>query len=193
MADATAPNIGVAAALAVPSYRRDVGFGERGDADEGEEGLPARRRGQPCRPTTAVLHVIPVAAELAGVYPQVLRAYRRKGLLSPTCTEGGTRRHSAADIDRLRSASASSPAPGLNLEGVRRAPARGGLGCLSRKPNRLARQLVLTSERCNTTSIVAKMSKRSCRCQARSSCLAVDRRQTSFTFAPGGDNFFNRR
>ena len=138
MADATAPNIGVAAALAVPSYRSTLGSASGAMLMKGEEGLPARRRGQPCRPTTAVLRVIPVPAELAGVYPQVLRAYRRKGLLSPTRTEGGTRRHSAVDIDRLPSASASSPASGLNLEGVRRAPARGELWCLSRKPNRLA-------------------------------------------------------
>lgn len=65
------------------------------------------------------VYVISVAAELAGVHPQTLRAYERKGLLAPTRTEGGTRRYSAADIDRLRRIGELTGA-GVNLEGVRR-------------------------------------------------------------------------
>ena len=65
------------------------------------------------------VYVISVAAELAGVHPQTLRAYERKGLLEPTRTEGGTRRYSAADIERLRRIGELTGA-GVNLEGVRR-------------------------------------------------------------------------
>ena len=43
-----------------------------------------------------------MAAELAGVHPQTLRIYERKGLLDPARTGGGSRRYSDADIERLR-------------------------------------------------------------------------------------------
>lgn len=65
------------------------------------------------------VYVISVAAELAGVHPQTLRLYERKGLLDPSRTEGGSRRFSEADLDRLRQIQALTNA-GLNLEGVRR-------------------------------------------------------------------------
>ena len=48
------------------------------------------------------LFVISVAAELAGVHPQTLRIYERKGLVSPARTSGRSRRYSEHDIDRLR-------------------------------------------------------------------------------------------
>lgn len=35
------------------------------------------------------VYVISVAAELAGVHPQTLRIYERKGLLEPARTSGG--------------------------------------------------------------------------------------------------------
>ena len=54
------------------------------------------------------VYVISVAAELAGVHPQTLRIYERKGLLDPARTAGGSRRYSDADIDRC-GASTSSP------------------------------------------------------------------------------------
>ena len=63
--------------------------------------------------------MISVAAELAGVHPQTLRVYERKGLLDPSRTEGGSRRFSEEDLDRLRHIQALTNA-GLNLEGVRR-------------------------------------------------------------------------
>ena len=65
------------------------------------------------------VYVISVAAELAGVHPQTLRIYERKGLLDPARTVGGSRRYSARDIDRLQRIQALTAA-GLNLEGVRR-------------------------------------------------------------------------
>ena len=63
--------------------------------------------------------VISVAAELAGVHPQTLRIYERKGLVDPARTQGGSRRYSERDIDRLRLIQDLTTA-GLNLEGVRR-------------------------------------------------------------------------
>jgi MerR family transcriptional regulator/heat shock protein HspR len=64
------------------------------------------------------VYVISVAAELAGVHPQTLRIYERKGLLDPARTGGGSRRYSDVDIARLRRIQELTSA-GLNLEGVR--------------------------------------------------------------------------
>ncbi|GAB3756465.1 MerR family transcriptional regulator [Microlunatus parietis] len=60
---------------------------------------------------------ITVAAELSGTGAQNLRAYERAGLLQPDRTEGGTRRYSPNDIDRLRRIAELMTA-GLNLAGV---------------------------------------------------------------------------
>jgi MerR family transcriptional regulator, heat shock protein HspR len=65
------------------------------------------------------VYVISVAAELAGVHPQTLRVYERKGLLDPSRTTGGSRRFSERDLARLRRIQ-DLTAAGLNLEGVRR-------------------------------------------------------------------------
>ncbi|MCC5951098.1 MAG: MerR family transcriptional regulator [Acidimicrobiia bacterium] len=65
------------------------------------------------------LYVISVAAELAGVHPQTLRIYERKGLLQPARTQGGSRRYSEADIEHLRRINELTEM-GLNLAGVKR-------------------------------------------------------------------------
>jgi MerR family transcriptional regulator, heat shock protein HspR len=65
------------------------------------------------------VYVISVAAELAGVHPQTLRIYERKGLLEPARTAGGNRRYSEADIERLRRITELTE-EGLNLAGVKR-------------------------------------------------------------------------
>ncbi len=62
--------------------------------------------------------VISVAAELAGMHPQTLRIYERKGLIEPYRTPGGTRRYSQEDIDRLNLIQRLTE-QGLNLEGVK--------------------------------------------------------------------------
>jgi MerR family transcriptional regulator, heat shock protein HspR len=62
--------------------------------------------------------VISVAAELAGVHPQTLRVYERKGLLSPERTSGNTRRYSASDIARLRRIQELTQ-QGVNLQGTK--------------------------------------------------------------------------
>ena len=69
--------------------------------------------------STRAVYVISVAAELAGVHPQTLRIYERKGLLDPARTGGGNRRYSEADIAHLQRIQQLT-AVGLNLEGVRR-------------------------------------------------------------------------
>ena len=58
-----------------------------------------------------------MAAELAGTGVQNLRAYEARGLIEPQRTEGGTRRYSANDLDRLRRISDLLEA-GLNLAGI---------------------------------------------------------------------------
>lgn len=60
---------------------------------------------------------ISVAAELTGTGVQNLRAYEARGLLEPERTEGGTRRYSADDLDRLRRIGDLLGA-GLNLAGI---------------------------------------------------------------------------
>ena len=65
------------------------------------------------------VYVISVAAELAGVHPQTLRIYERKGLLEPGRTQGGSRRYSDADIALLRRIQDLTN-DGLNLAGVKR-------------------------------------------------------------------------
>ena len=65
------------------------------------------------------VYVISVAAELAGMHPQTLRIYERRGLLQPERTRGGDRRYSDADIARLRRI-AELTADGMNVEGIRR-------------------------------------------------------------------------
>jgi MerR family transcriptional regulator/heat shock protein HspR len=68
--------------------------------------------------STAV-YVISVAAELAGVHPQTLRIYERKGLVDPARTQGGSRRYSDDDIALLRRIQELTT-EGLNLAGVQR-------------------------------------------------------------------------
>ncbi len=71
----------------------------------------------PREPGDAV-YIISVAAELAGVHPQTLRIYERRGLISPHRTPGGTRRYSEEDLERLGMIQELT-ADGVNLEGVR--------------------------------------------------------------------------
>jgi len=65
------------------------------------------------------VYVISVAAELAGVHPQTLRIYERKGLVLPARTGGGSRRYSAADIAALQRIQELTD-DGLNLAGVKK-------------------------------------------------------------------------
>lgn len=60
---------------------------------------------------------ISVAAELVGSAPQNLRLYEARGLLSPARSDGGTRRYSNDDLERLREIGRLLE-DGLNLAGV---------------------------------------------------------------------------
>lgn len=75
----------------------------------------ARRGIDPDQP----IYVISIAAELAGVHPQTLRVYERKGLLAPKRTSGNSRRYSERDIDLLRRIQELTN-EGINLAGVMR-------------------------------------------------------------------------
>ena len=65
------------------------------------------------------VYIISVAAELAGMHPQTLRIYERKGLVQPQRTAGNTRRYSDRDIQLLRQIQALSQEEGVNLAGVK--------------------------------------------------------------------------
>jgi MerR family transcriptional regulator/heat shock protein HspR len=86
---------------------------------------------------TQAVYVISVAAELAGVHPQTLRIYERKGLLNPNRTSGGSRRYSQADIEMLLRIQELT-AEGHNLVGVHRVIE------LERRIAQLERELAVT-------------------------------------------------
>jgi MerR family transcriptional regulator/heat shock protein HspR len=60
---------------------------------------------------------ISVAAELSGIGLQTLRLYERRGLLTPSRTEGGTRRYSDDDLERLQRITELT-CQGINLAGI---------------------------------------------------------------------------
>src|SRR6476620_7458205 len=60
---------------------------------------------------------ISVASELTGIDAQTLRLYERRGLLTPGRTDGGTRRYSDDDLDRLARIS-ELVAQGINIAGI---------------------------------------------------------------------------
>jgi MerR family transcriptional regulator, heat shock protein HspR len=60
---------------------------------------------------------ISVASELNGIDPQTLRLYERRGLLTPARTDGGTRRYSDHDLERLQRIT-NLVAQGVNIAGI---------------------------------------------------------------------------
>ncbi|HEY2130061.1 MAG TPA: helix-turn-helix transcriptional regulator [Streptosporangiaceae bacterium] len=66
------------------------------------------------------VYVISVAAQLAGMHPQTLRAYDQKGLVSPGRSTGGGRRYSLRDVLALREVQRLSQEEGVNLSGIKR-------------------------------------------------------------------------
>jgi MerR family transcriptional regulator, heat shock protein HspR len=77
------------------------------------------RRDRSGRSEDRALYVISVAAELAGVHPQTLRIYERKGLVEPQRTVGRSRRYSERDIRRLQRIQELTN-EGVSLAGVKR-------------------------------------------------------------------------
>lgn len=86
------------------------------ERSQAEEAADAFRMGDDL---DAPVYVISVAADLADLHPQTLRAYEREGLLTPARTEGGTRRYSRRDVERLRFIRRLTQDEGLNLAGVK--------------------------------------------------------------------------
>ena len=68
---------------------------------------------------TRGVFAISVVAEMVEMPAQNLRVYERHGLVDPERTDGGTRRYSADDVDRLHRIR-ELLADGLNLAGVAR-------------------------------------------------------------------------
>jgi MerR family transcriptional regulator, heat shock protein HspR len=81
--------------------------------------MPDRPRDADAPASDHGVYGISVAAELSGIAVQSLRLYERSGLLTPTRSNGGTRRYSADDLARLRRISALVDS-GINLAGIAR-------------------------------------------------------------------------
>lgn len=77
--------------------------------------MPKQSRARELR----AVYVISVAANLAGMHPQTLRIYERRGLIEPFRTPGGTRRYSDEDLARLALIQELTE-QGINLEGAKR-------------------------------------------------------------------------
>jgi MerR family transcriptional regulator/heat shock protein HspR len=78
------------------------------------------RKDHPTGPATDHgVYAISVAAELCGAPIHVLRVWERHGLLTPSRSQGGTRRYSIDDISRLHRITALAAA-GINLVGISR-------------------------------------------------------------------------
>jgi len=115
---------------------------QRDDANE-------RRPGEgPADQDDRAVYVISVAAELAGVHPQTLRIYERKGLVQPKRTPGNSRRYSARDVARLRMIQRLTQEQGMNLAGVRMMlEMESELERMRRRAERLAEELDRQRER----------------------------------------------
>jgi MerR family transcriptional regulator, heat shock protein HspR len=73
--------------------------------------------GDPLSRSARGVYGISVASELSGFDPQTLRLYERRGLVTPARTDGGTRRYSDDDLDRLARISELVGA-GVNISGI---------------------------------------------------------------------------
>jgi len=92
------------------------------------------------------LFMISVAAELAGMHPQTLRLYERRGLVRPQRTAKNTRRYSERDVERLRRIQELTEL-GLNLAGVERVLAmEEQLNAMARQMQALQAQLLEAAE-----------------------------------------------
>jgi MerR family transcriptional regulator/heat shock protein HspR len=71
------------------------------------------------RVTGPRVFLIGIAAEMAGMHPQTLRVYERRGLITPQRTAKNTRVYSEKDVALLRRIQELSE-EGLNLAGIER-------------------------------------------------------------------------
>jgi len=92
------------------------------------------------------LFMISIAAELAGMHPQTLRVYERRGLVRPQRSAKNTRRYSRRDVERLRRIQELTDM-GLNLAGVERVLAmEGQLAAMAREVEGLRARLSETMD-----------------------------------------------
>jgi len=92
------------------------------------------------------LFMISVAAELAGMHPQTLRLYERRGLVRPQRTAKNTRRYSERDVEQLQRIQELTEL-GLNLAGVERVLAmEEQLTTMARQMQALQAQLLEAAE-----------------------------------------------
>lgn len=84
--------------------------GETVGSGEAVASTPAADRG---------VYGITTAAELSGAASQSLRLWERHGLVTPSRTNGGTRRYSTDDLERIQRITALVAA-GVNIAGIAR-------------------------------------------------------------------------
>lgn len=90
----------------------------------------------------AAILTVSVAAELAGMHPQTVRQYDRLGLVPAHRTQGGGRRYSLADVDKLIEIQELSQGEGINLAGISRIiELRDEVNRLKKETNRLRSRL----------------------------------------------------
>ena len=104
------------------------------------------------------VYIISVAAELAGVHPQTLRIYERKGLVAPKRTSGNTRRYSERDIQTLRQIQDLTRETGVNLAGVKLViELQAQLDALRARTDELQRQLRAQEHAADATRAAGKI------------------------------------
>jgi len=107
------------------------------------------------RPDDRAVYIISIAAELAGVHPQTLRMYERKGLLQPKRSAGNTRRYSERDIARLRLIQRLTQEQGINLAGARIImELEGELERMRREVARMRREMTRRQQEMRSTGIL---------------------------------------
>lgn len=64
------------------------------------------------------VYMIGVVAEMLKLHPQTLRMYEKKGLISPSRTEGRTRMYSSEDVEEIARVIRLARDLGVNLAGI---------------------------------------------------------------------------
>lgn len=104
------------------------------------------------------VYIISVAAELAGVHPQTLRMYERRGLLAPKRTSGNSRRYSERDIARIQMIQELTQREGISLAGVKLfIEMREQLDEMERRAARLERELTARTRREEPTADIVPL------------------------------------
>ena len=122
--------------------------------------------------------MISVAAELAGMHPQTLRLYERRGLVRPQRTAKNTRRYSQRDVERLRRIQELTEL-GLNLAGVERVLA------MEEQMNAMAAEVERLQARLEEAAVADAPRGRACRARAPSRAGAGAPRRRSCRSAAG--------